>query len=124
SKMGVNEVEPSLRRGLYTIQDSPNVPRTYTTFARGSDLAWENDRVAFRLFGPAVRDKVGSGVDIWAKRVDYPILDKWYTLNENGQSYHTDRGGGCDFYDMGGLRGWGAIAVWANGVPYAPETFD
>lgn len=124
AKMGIDEVVPLLRPGLYTIADSPEVPRTYMVFARGSDVAWENDRIAYRVFGPSVRSKVGSGVDIWAKKVDYPILDKWYQLNEQGQDYHTDRGEGSDFYDMGRLRGCGAIAIWMDGVPHPAETFD
>lgn len=123
-RMGIEKIEPLKKLGYYTIVDSPEVPRTYVTYARGRDVAWENDRIAFRVFGPEVRAKVGSGVDIWAKSVNYPILDKWYKLNDQGQNYHTDRGEGCDFYDMGKLRGCGGIAVWIDGKPYPSETFD
>jgi len=63
-------------------------------------------------------------VDIWAKSVSYPILDKWYQLNEEGKNYHTDRGEGFDFYDMGKRSGCGGLALWKNGKPYAPETYD
>ncbi len=97
---------------------------TYVRYARGRDVAWENDRIAFRVFGSEVRSKVGSGVDVWAKSVGYPILDKWYKLNDEGKNYHTDRGEGCDFYDMGKRSGCGGLAIWVDGKPYAPETFD
>jgi rhamnogalacturonyl hydrolase YesR len=123
-KLGIKEVVPSERRGLYTVADSPDVPRTGLRYARGRDIAWENDRIAFRVFGSAVREKAGSGVDVWAKAVAYPVLDKWYGLNEQGQDYHTDRGEGCDFYDMGKRRGCGGLALWLDGKPYPAETFD
>ncbi len=124
ARMGISEVAPNRRPGLYTIADSPQAPRAYMVHARGSDIAWENDRIAFRVFGPSVRDKIGSGVDVWAKKVDHPVLDKWYRLNAEGKDYHTDRGEGADFYDMGRLRGCGAPAIWVDGVPYPAQTFD
>ncbi len=124
AKMGIDKITPLKKMGLYSIIDSPYVPRTYVTSARGRDVAWENDRMAYRVFGPVVRAKVGSGVDIWAKKVNYPILDKWYKLNADGKDYHTDRGEGCDFYDMGKLRGCGGIAIWIDGKPYIAETYD
>ena len=124
AKMGIDKIKPFKKLGYYTIAGSPERPKTYVTYARGRDVAWENDRIAFRVFGPEVRNKVGSGVDIWAKSVVYPILDKWYRLNEQGQNYHTDRGEGCDFYDMGKLRGCGGLSIWIDGKPYSSETFD
>lgn len=48
---------------------------------RTDDYTWENNKVAFRVYGPTaqkmVEDKVpggtlSSGVDAWLKRVDYP----------------------------------------------------
>jgi hypothetical protein len=118
-KMGIEKIEPLKKFGYYN-----EAPKTYVTFARGKDIAWENDRIAYRVFGSAVRDKVGSGIDIWTKSVDDPILDKWYELDKLGQNYHIDRGEGCDFYDMGKKRGCGALAVWIDGKPYPSETFD
>ncbi len=124
ARMGIAEVKPLERLGLYAMADSPDLPRTHVMHARGSDLAWENDRIAFRVFGPEVRDKVGSGIDVWAKSVNYPILGKWYRLNAEGKDYHTNRGEGCDFYDMGRRRGCGALALWVDEKPYPPETYD
>jgi rhamnogalacturonyl hydrolase YesR len=124
SKMGITAVTPLDRIGVYSIVDNPKTPRTYMKFDRGSDVAWENDRIAYRLYGPTVRAKVGNGVDVWTKKVDYPIIDNWYKLNAEGKDYHVDRGEGCDFYHMGKLRGCGAIAVWMDNKPYPSETFD
>lgn len=124
SKMGIEDVKPLKRMGVYSIADSPKAVRTYMKFDRGSDVAWENDRIAYRVYGPSVRSKVGNGIDVWTKKVDYPVIDNWYRLNAAGKDYHTDRGEGCDFYHMGKLRGCGAIAMWIDGKPYASETFD
>lgn len=123
-KMGIETIKPLKRLGVYSIVDSPNAVRAYMKFDRGSDIAWENDRIAYRLYGPTVRSKVSNGIDVWTKKVDYSIIDKWYKLNDEGKDYHTDRGEGCDFYHMGKLRGCGAIAIWIDNKPYASETFD
>ncbi len=124
AKMGVKTITPLKKLGEYSIYDSPAVPRTYVRFARGTDVAWENDRIGFRVYGPTVRDKVRNGIDIWAKAVAYPVLDKWYKLAEEGKDYHTDRGEGCDFYHMNKMLGCGALAVWVNGQAYSEESFD
>ncbi|BDU25769.1 DUF4861 family protein [Flavobacterium sp. GSB-24] len=124
AKMGIANVKPLKRMGIYSIADSPKTVRTYMKFERGSDIAWENDRIAYRLYGPSVRSKVGNGIDVWTKKVDYPVIDNWYKLNDQGKDYHIDRGEGLDFYHMGKLRGCGAIAVWIDGKPYPSATFD
>jgi rhamnogalacturonyl hydrolase YesR len=124
AKMGITAITPLDRLGFYSIIDNPKTPRTYMKFDRGSDVAWENDRIAYRLYGPTVRTKVSNGIDVWTKKVDYPIIDNWYKLNAEGKDYHTDRGEGCDFYHMGKLRGCGAIALWLDNKPYPTETFD
>jgi len=43
------------------------------------DYAWENDRIAFRMYGPALAAEVNNGIDVWTKRVRYLIVDKWYS---------------------------------------------
>ncbi len=123
-KIGVDKITLEKKSNYYSAINSPFTPKTYVTSARGSDVAWENDRIAFRVFGPEVREKVGSGVDVWAKSVSYPILEKWYKLNEQGQNYQIDRGEGCDFYDMGKHRGCGGLAIWVDGKPHTSETYD
>ncbi len=83
---------------------------------REDDLAFENDRVAFRIYGPALRDSVeNSGVDCWLKRVDYPIIDKWYAGAAQGISYHKDHGEGYDPYKVGDSLGCGGLALWIDG---------
>ncbi|MDR2462375.1 MAG: DUF4861 domain-containing protein [Verrucomicrobiales bacterium] len=77
---------------------------------RADDIAWENNRVAFRIYGPklALTEPTGSGVDVWVKSVPGMIIDKWYA----GGDYHRDHGEGLDFYSVGRSRGCGGLGVW------------
>ncbi|MDU0352604.1 DUF4861 family protein [Paraglaciecola aquimarina] len=91
---------------------------------RRDDFAWENDKVAFRVYGPAAPLKGhSSGVDAWLKKVDYPIVDKWYQAYVDGISYHEDHGEGYDPYHVGISRGVGSTAVWLDGRPYTAHSF-
>lgn len=91
---------------------------------REDDFAWENDKVAFRVYGPNSKG-VGpvSGVDPWFKKVDYPIVDKWYAEQLQGKSYHVDHGEGHDIFHVGSSRGVGGTAIWVDGVAYPAATF-
>ncbi|MGH8080940.1 MAG: DUF4861 family protein, partial [Lysobacter sp.] len=76
---------------------------------RKDDFAWENDRIAFRVYGPALAadGEISSGIDVWAKRVRTPVIDRWYATGD----YHADHGEGLDFYKVGPSRGCGGIAL-------------
>lgn len=75
---------------------------------RKDDFAWENDLVAFRAYGPALKaGPEDSGIDCWLKRVHYPIIDNWYASGD----YHVDHGEGLDPYHVGSSRGCGGIAL-------------
>lgn len=90
---------------------------------RKDDFAWENDRIAFRMYGPALEgsgEATGSGVDVWAKKVRYPVIDKWY---EQGD-YHADHGEGLDFYKVGSSRGCGGCGIWKDGRLYVSRVFS
>lgn len=87
---------------------------------RLDDFAWENDKVAHRTYGPALAAPapagvvkevlVTSGLDLWFKRVDYPIVDRWY--NKGHDHYHKDQGEGMDMYNVGKSRGAGGAGIW------------
>ena len=82
---------------------------------RDFDLAWENDLVAFRVYGKQPSPDAGlSGIDCWHKKVSYPIADKWYRGNLEGVSYHKDHGEGCDTYHVGKTRGCGGVGIWKD----------
>ncbi len=99
---------------------------------RMDDFAWENDKVAFRTYGPKCQylfengnagGLISSGIDCWLKRVDYPIINKWYKNHQSGKSYHTDHGEGLDNYHVGTTRGCGGIALWCNEKSYFSQNF-
>jgi rhamnogalacturonyl hydrolase YesR len=126
-KMNVADITLSKSMGNMIATNSEIQPaRTYVRFApeRSGDVAWENDRIAFRVYSQQVKSKVGSGVDVWAKSVDYSIIDNWYRLNARGLDYHVDRGEGYDFYHMGFLRGCGGTAIWHKGKLYPSSTYS
>jgi rhamnogalacturonyl hydrolase YesR len=102
-------------------------PRAYARLVpeRRDDLAWENDKVAFRVYGPALRAGTeDSGVDVWCKRVRYPILDKWYQQDRlQSLSYHEDHGEGYDGYHVGNSRGCGGLGLWIDGELVTSDTY-
>ena len=101
-------------------------PRTFCRFVpeRSDDVAWENDKIAFRAYGPALRDGTeNGGVDCWLKRVDYSIIDKWYAKHVAGGTYHKDSGEGYDPYHVGASLGCGGIGLWIDGRLVTTETF-
>lgn len=107
---------------------------------RVDDIAWENDRVAFRCYGPALQ-KSGEkawGYDIWNKRTSQLIVEDRYSgeLDQdiqkaitklrkigksdladdvyNSISYHVDHGNGMDCYKVGPTLGCGTDALLVN----------
>jgi hypothetical protein len=92
---------------------------------RKDDFAFENDKVAFRIYGPALRDsKENSGIDCWLKRVDYPIIEKWYQGAAKGTSYHKDHGEGYDPYHVNDSLGCGGLALWIDGQMHLANVFQ
>ncbi len=91
------------------------------------DVAWENDRIAFRVYGPALAAEVSNGVDVWSKRVRYPIIATWYAgdtaTGPANRSYHTDHGEGADFFSVGRTLGCGASAIWSGDSLLQPGVF-
>jgi hypothetical protein len=109
---------PALLKAAEKLVVEDVTPRAYARLVpeRKDDLAWENDKVAFRIYGPALRSgPEDSGIDIWCKRVARPILDKWYSDElTRGISYHKDHGEGLDAYKVGDARGCGGLGLWID----------
>ncbi len=109
---------------------------SYSRFVpeRIDDYAWENDRVAFRMYGPKARQLVmagekggiiSSGVDCWLKRVEYPILNKWYKKYADGTGdYHQDTGEGLDNYHVGSTLGCGGTGSLYKGNLFVSGNFS
>lgn len=104
---------------------SPSIYETkaQTTFMprRKDDMSWENDKVCFRMYGPALvtdpqEGMVSGGLDIWVKRTKKLVSQKWYQDEFDGKSsYHHDNGEGLDFYSVGKTLGAGAMAPFIDG---------
>ena len=90
------------------------------------DYAWENDRIAFRMYGPALAAEVNNGIDVWTKRVRYLIVDKWYRASAAAgkDTYHEDHGEGADFFSVGRSLGAGGCGIWLNGKVQQPGVFS
>lgn len=110
---------------------TPSAPQpvTYARFIRErkDDFAWENDRVAFRVYGPALVaiDGPSNGIDIWYKRTPELVIDKWYKADLAGiASYHDDHGEGLDDYKVGRTLGAGAMAPWGKDRLWLNQNFE
>jgi len=98
---------------------------------RLDDFAWENDKIGHRTYGPALGAPaaagttkevlVSSGLDIWFKRVPYPIVDRWY--NKGHDHYHVDQGEGMDMYNVGKSRGCGGTGVWDGSALFTSQNY-
>jgi len=91
---------------------------------RFDDFAWENDRIAHRMYGKGLETWAGepltsSTVDIWSKRVPTMVIDEWYMVD----NYHADTGQGADFYSAGRSRGCGGNGLWADGKLWVSSNF-
>jgi hypothetical protein len=91
---------------------------------RFDDFAWENDRIAHRMYGRALEAWKGepltsSTVDIWSKRTPRMVIDEWYMLDD----YHKDHGDGADYYSAGTTRGCGGNGLWAADQLWTSRNF-
>lgn len=93
---------------------------------RLDDLAWENDRAAYRAYGPALqaRGERAFGYDIWTKNVPDPVVEERYDGDLNhGISYHVDHGKGMDCYAVGPTLGGGTAALFPDSAIVYPYCY-
>lgn len=139
----------TLRRGEPTVQQSVVAyGRQYPE--RLDDMAWENDLVGFRAYGPALqaRGERGFGYDLFPKRgTSEPVLETLYAeeldslhwvkyreLESQDKekareylktfSYHWDHGYGMDCYAVGSTLGGGVAALLEGGEIVYPWCYD
>jgi pectinesterase len=91
---------------------------------RRDDFAWENDRVAHRMYGKALETwaqepLTSSSVDVWFKRTRRLVINDWYMVDD----YHRDTGDGADMYSAGKSRGCGGNGIWDAGKLYTSANF-
>ena len=133
-------------------------PEPFATTAYGrhypervDDVAWENDLVAYRAYGPALQanNERAFGYDVWTKyNTTEPVVEERYEKELNPEtkakiaelrkknpaaadslyktvSYHVDHGNGLDCYKVGPTLGGGANALMVDGeivYPWAYKT--
>lgn len=82
---------------------------------RKDDFAWENQRAAYRAYGPEL-ERSGErafGYDLWTKNVPGLVVEHRYVENNSGRhSFHKDDGTGMDVYNVGPTLGGGATALF------------
>ena len=71
---------------------TPRQPKAYVGGRqykeRKDDMAWENDRCAYRMYGPALQ-RTGErsfGIDVWTKSTPDLVLDRRYALDCAGNA--------------------------------------
>ncbi|MBQ9668388.1 MAG: DUF4861 family protein [Prevotella sp.] len=117
---------------------------------RKDDFAWENDRGAYRVYGPALQ-RTGErsyGLDVWSKNTPELVIDyRYHTEDINiprsrelrktdrragdllyrESSYHNDHGRGMDLYKVGATLGCGTPALMTDGelmYPYCFKSYE
>ncbi len=119
-----------IRKFVLTVSERrilrPEDFRAYGRFVqeRRDDFAWENDRIAHRMYGAALETwpqepLTSSAVDVWTKRVSRLVINNWYMVND----YHRDHGEGGDFYSASTTRGCGGNGIWAGDRLYPSTNF-
>lgn len=151
-------IEASVRPGGtadFTIM--PGEPKPMKTFVYGKqypervdDIAWENDRTAYRVYGPALQrsGEKAYGIDVWVKNTPDLEVDKRYKTElsnhpkieelkkagkteeaiemEQETTYHFDHGYGLDCYKVGPTLGCGTPALMDGSeivMPYCYKTY-
>lgn len=83
-------VRPHGSTTYYVSIGKPYQQKTWTTGAlykiRKDDIAWENDRCAYRVYGPSLQ-KTGErsfGTDIWVKNTPDTVVYERYVKDRNG----------------------------------------
>lgn len=82
---------------------------------RYGDYAWENNKVAYRLYGPALETSpeklITPGIDVWVKCTDKLVINEWYAKG----NYHHNYGDGMDCYKVGVTLGAGGSVPFVDG---------
>lgn len=98
--------------------------KTYGRFVpeRKEDFAWENDQIAFRMYGKELEKtpkENAYGMDVWVKRTDKMIINERYKRGE----YHIDHGDGMDYYHVGFSLGAGNSAPFVKDSIYYSKNY-
>ena len=131
-------VRPS---GSATFTIKKGTPKTFVNTCYGrmypervDDIAWENDRAAYRCYGPALQrtGEQSFGNDVWVKNTPELVVEQRYYIEDVNKAkvaelmktdkaaadelkmrttYHFDQGNGLDCYKVGPTLGCGTPAL-------------
>ena len=141
-------------KGQTVFKVSEGTPEPMRTWVQGKlypmrkdDLGWENDRGAYRVYGPALQrsGEKSYGIDVWTKNSkELDMSQRYYTTYEGSirinaadndsikrdinlhTSFHLNHGHGLDCYGVGPTLGCGTPALMVNGelkMPYCFKTY-
>ena len=126
------DLAPGETRTFYILDASvmaavpPPIVKTTARYVpeRHGDFAWENDRIAHRMFGKALETwqeepLTSSGVDVWIKRTRSLVANDMY---RTGQNYDTNWVMQDD-YKVGKTRGCGGIGIWDGQKLYVSKNW-
>jgi len=108
------KAKESLTLLMFAEKAKPATPKTFARYVpeRKDDFAWENDKIAFRMYGKALEgtSEDAKGIDVWVKSTPKMVVNDRYRKND----YHTDHGDGLDYYSVGNTLGAGGMAPFIN----------
>lgn len=113
-------IKLEIRKG----KPAPITSKTYGRYVpeRKDDFAWENDKIAHRMYGKALEaspSEMAYGMDVWVKRTAKLVLNARYKRG----NYHHDIGDGMDYYHVGFTLGSGDITPYVNDSVYYPKNY-
>lgn len=134
-------VEPGIAQPMRSYVDG------YFSHWRADDFTWENDRCAYRAYGPALQrsGEKAFGFDVWMKSTDELDVRRRYQLHREAcderdelrrkgrkaeidatfdrKSFHIDHGRGLDCYNVGPSLGCGVPAIMLGDSIVMPWAF-
>ncbi len=126
------DLAPHETRTYYVLDASvlpatpPPIIKTFACYApeRHDDIAWESDRIAHRMYGPALETwkaepLTSSGIDVWIKRTRDLVVKRMY---DTGVYFDTN-GVSQDDYKVGKTRGDGGLGIWQDGKLYVSKNW-
>ena len=105
-------------------KSSLQATKTYGRFVpeRKEDFAWENDKIAFRMYGKELENtpkEMAYGMDVWVKSTQRMVINERYKRGR----YHENLGDGMDYYHVGLTLGAGNIAPYLNDSIYYSRNY-
>jgi len=98
---------------------------------RKDDFAWENDKIAHRVYGKALdldpSEHPAKGIDVWVKRTNKMVINERYKRatapDAKPNEYHIDHGDGLDYYQVEASLGAGSMTPYIDDTIYYSKNY-